>query len=144
MELPAQAALVDEKGLILSLQKRNAGYHLTVSHTLTVVLAAVAATGLVSAPGGERQYVALPAVYTSLGCGEQATVGGQQSFCKSRQVGDLVALSGGVVGWLQLELANMVQSGEVAEMWMVAKQTDLQFNMVSQAALCVIAYSYGW
>ncbi len=30
----------------------------------------------------------------------------------------------------QLELANMYQSGEISTMWQVAKQTDLQFNMV--------------
>ena len=35
---------------------------------------------------------------------------------------------------LQAELANLVKSGQLKEMWHVAFQTHLQFNMVSHAA----------
>lgn len=30
----------------------------------------------------------------------------------------------------QLELANMLKTGQLREMWVVASQTHLQFNMV--------------
>lgn len=32
----------------------------------------------------------------------------------------------------------MVQSGEVSEMWRVAQQTDLQFNMVTFVITCLV------
>ena len=39
----------------------------------------------------------------------------------------------GFFGLSQLELANMLKTGQLQEMWVVASQTHLQFNMVRTA-----------
>ena len=95
-----------------------AGYHLLCSHALTLLMVPIAATGLVSArsrgPGPPR------AVACHCMPGHMPPLSGQPA----RFFG------------LQLELANMYQSGEITTMWQVAKQTDLQFNMVSPGAGC--------
>lgn len=36
---------------------------------------------------------------------------------------------------LQLELANMFRKGEISELWQVANQTDLTFNLVRFASI---------
>ncbi len=73
----------------------------------------IAATGLVSARShGPDPLRALP------------------SNCMAGHMPDCLANLHGFLA-LQLELANMYQSGEISTMWQVAKQTDLQFNMVS-------------
>ena len=40
---------------------------------------------------------------------------------------------------LQLELVKMQQTGELMQLWNVAKQTDVQFNMVSEHEKTVIS-----